>query len=815
MHKFGVLALKFFAKLDLFGICFLITGCVCIFLPISTYFSPCLFVLSIACFFRSFYEMKADLWTYKKAIRHYKSILSTATDSWIAWDRNGQMIGISKNFKDQFDFENINNISLDDILNKLVPSNIKNIEQNISDLVENGAGFSVVVNTSDHLSKLELTFSKVTNKQTETILIWCRNITAVSSTLENLKNKLENTTNQNNILNRILDNLPIPVWYRNADLKIAYCNNMYSNIVDSSKETILKNNIPLVAGNIFGQGHSLAEMVKKAGKKQSICHSTIVSGSRKKLDITEVPFSSDMLGFAIDNTNLEEAINNLDKVIKTQADVLETLPTAIAIFNQNMRLIYFNSAYEKLNNFEEIWLNSNPLYGEILDKKRICRLIPEYADFVGYKQEQIQMFTTLISQKQDLLYLPNGSVLRRTVSPYPLGGLMFLYDDITDSLTLKRENKTLLAVQKETINNLIEGISVFGSDNRLRFINPSMLKLWNINNDIKEYIHISEFAEYILQGIDYIGEKEIYKSNIISNFTDRIMKTGRLLKKDGSVIFFSYTPLSDGSHLHSYVDVTATCQVELALYEKEQAINISNQLKHKFISNISSEIRNPINIITGFAELLNKQYFGQLNEKQFQYCDGILNATKEITSLVTNMKLMNDTDISKITINKEVFDLNKLILEVINLLLPEATSHNIKLECVKTLKSFNMYADKQLLKQIQINIITNLINFLSNNSEIKISLIDNEKSIKIVTTVADASSSNHTSKIKVFQRMSFKRIAKATLGEQINLGIPTIEPLIKKHGGKIEVIKNGPITIICTFDKEDKKEDLTSKDKAA
>lgn len=753
--------------------------------------------------------MKADLWAYKKAISHYKSILSSAPNSWIAWNKNGHMIGVSNQFRTQFELEDKSIITVEDVINQLPINEGKVVANNLEILKTKGIGFSININLANRLSKFELTFSKLTNKNTETISVWCKNITAMSSTFDKMQKCIDFLTKKKDILERILDNLPVPVWYRDQDLKIVYCNNTYTSMLDLSKETILQKNIPLVSGNILGQGHSLAENVKKTGKKQSITQSVVFRGMRKKMSVCECPFAADIIGYALDNTALEDAIGNLDKVIATQGEVLESLPTAIAIFGQNMRLSYFNSAYKKLTNFDELWLSANPLYGEVLDRQRICRQLPEYADFSAYKHDQIQMFTSLLEQKQDLIHLPNGKVLRRCVAPYPLGGLIFLYDDVSDSMALKRENNTILAVQKETINNLIEGVSVFGSDNRLRFINPNMLKLLDITDEVKEGSHISEFIEHIRRQIDYIGDWEVYKGNVISNLTDRIMKTGRLLKKNGGVIFFSYTPLPDGSHLHSYMDVTDTCKVELALYEKDQAISISNNLKHEFISSISSEIRNPINIIVGYAELLGKQYFGQLNEKQTQYCSGILEASNKLTTLVDNIKAMNDVSLDNIVISKELFNLKELILEVINSIKSRSENSEVEISFLsKESEFYEIYADKKIIRQIQSDMLMNLIKLLSKGSSITVSLDEDGNNFKIIT-VANDSIIKHKSKLKVFQRMTLKHVARITVSEQINIGILTVKSLLKKHGGDIDVVRNGAdTTIICTLPKtEDDSDD--------
>ncbi len=790
---------ELFSKASLFGFFFFSLGIASIVHELHVLYSTILLSISLICFLKDFYTAKANLIVYKKAINHYRGILSCSTDAWISWNVDGEMIGISKKFRDLFELNDKNEIRLSDILLKLNPDKVDAIKANFDILLASGKSFSITVTPINSTEKLELTFEKISTRNTSTLSIWCKNITSLSSTIDSLQYKNLVLTRKLDIADRILDNIPTPVWYRDQNLKIEYCNNTYASILDTSKDVVIKKNLPLISGALFGQGHSLAESVKKSSKPQTVSQYIVVNGTRKTFSISEIPFASESFGYALDNTNLDEAIKNLDKVIAANGEVLESLPTAIAIFGQNTRLNFYNSAYKKMTGFDEAWLSSAPTYGEILEKKRVYRQLPEHADFQFYKTEQLGLFVSLLEQKQDMLYLPNGNVIRRCVTPHPIGGLIFMYDDISESISLQRENSTVLSVQKETINNLIEGVSVFGSDNRLKFINANMFKLWNINENIPKGTHISEFVEYIRREIEYVGTWEEYSSNVISNLTDRMTKTGRILKKDNSVIFFAYSPLPDGSHLHSYIDVTDSCKLELATYEKDQALNIANNLKYEFISSISAEIRNPVNLIIGYTELLEKQYFGTLNEKQITYCTEILNATQRLISLINNVRSMDAINIEDIIVTKKIFDINQVLETVVSAIIDRANKKGITIQLPDDKSPIEVCADKKIIKQIQYHILLNLVSFMSKKTNIKILLDVNDTNIKVIT-IANDPTIKHQSKLRAFQRMGFKHVSRVTISEQINLGIPVITPLIQKHGGTIDVQRNGGnITVIYSI----------------
>src|SRR5208282_5450421 len=198
------------------------------------------------------------------------------------------------------------------------------------------------------------------------------------------------------------------------------------------------------------------------------------------------------------------------------------------------RLTFFNAAFAALWGLDAAWLAAEPSFGDVLERLRERRRIPEQADFRAFKRERLQLFTSLIAPRQELMHLPDDRTLLLSISPHPLGGLTFVYENVTDRLALERSCKSLTQVRRATLDNLFEGVAVYGSDGRLKLHNPAYLEIWGLTHD----------------GVDWPAMKQ----RIIARVTARAAASGPLSRTDGSMLQVATVPLPDGNVLLTYLD---------------------------------------------------------------------------------------------------------------------------------------------------------------------------------------------------------------------------------------------------------------------
>ncbi len=589
-----------------------------------------------------------------------------------------------------------------------------------------------------------------------------------------------------------LDRLVVPVWRRAADLSMSYCNPAFAAAVDTSVESAVAEGRmlggPLVADHALG----LARTAHTVRTPQSEALHVVVRGARRLLDITEAPLpDGGTIGMAIDVTEREELEAELRRVVAAQANVLENLQTAIAIFGADTRLKFFNSTYAELWRLDEDWLRAEPDYATVLEELRSHRRLPEYADFRDFKQQRIRMFTALIEPLEELIYIPDGTTLRARIIPHPLGGLLFTYEDVTDNLVLESSYNTLIAVQRETIDNLQEGIAVVGSDGRLKLSNPVFQRMWGFADTVvADEPHIAELVDQTRAY--YVGEEpwEVERERLVARLTDRTPRRERAERGDGIVLELSSVPLPDGAVLLSYADVTDTTRVEEALRERASALETADRLKSEFISSVSYELRTPLNTIIGFAEILEKRYFGDLNPRQIEYCRDIITSSHRLLTIINDIIDLASIEAGRLQLERQPTEAHGLLESCVQMMSDWARSVDLRLRLGPVEEGLNLNADGRRLKQVLCNLISNAIKFTPAGGSVTLGVRRHSTTmaaLRVTDTGIGIASKDHERVFREFERLPKSDQRSPGAG----LGLSLVRRIVELHGGRVFLESDG------------------------
>lgn len=392
------------------------------------------------------------------------------------------------------------------------------------------------------------------------ISLYLKSLSNDAIELDSLKKNLLSTHKLNTEFKTILDNIDIAVCLRDRDLNITYFNSCYAQITLADDKLIDCNAIEIDKYN-----KELAKLSLHNKNKRISERFIVVRGKRYLYQFIDayIPNSYQICSTAYNITDKELIAEELKLNIDAQKKLLESTNNAIAIFDSNRRIKYYNQAYLKLWKLNESYLESTPRYEEILDKLHHEHKTTEYTNFSAFKQSRINFFTTLTDTYNDFLFLPDGRSLRLLIIPHTFGGLLFSFEDMTDYFTLKVSYNTLIKVQQTTLNNLQEAICVFGENGAIILYNLKFKNLWRVSEEfLNSNPTIHELINNCNELLNSARDIEIHKINIHQAFQERKIIEECIKRTDNLYIKRRIIPLPNGDTMISDLDVTGSTLIE-------------------------------------------------------------------------------------------------------------------------------------------------------------------------------------------------------------------------------------------------------------
>ncbi|MEQ8966967.1 MAG: PAS-domain containing protein, partial [Azospirillaceae bacterium] len=732
------------------------------------------------------------------SVARYEAFLDAAPLAWFGWSTAGAR-SVSPGLSRLFGVAEI--ASIEDMEAALEPGDAAALDSAVTRLKERGEAFVRVARTPAG-RVLEIAGRRGTAPPGaaagETFdVLWVADVTAREAERARRAHQAGEAARLADERAALLDALPVPVWLRRADLGLDWVNRAYCEAVDADRDTVLRDGMEIARSIVREEGRALAREARRTGEAAQGGGHVVIGGQRRRLSVSEMPVFARtgsgsgggagpaVIGWALDETELEEAVAERDRHIAAHAEVLEQLQTAIAIFGPDKRLAFFNQAYVQLWHFDETWLETGPGYDEMLEDLRARRRLPEYADFPAFKKAQLDLFTRLIEAEQDLFHLPDGTTLRSIVTPHPFGGLLFMLEDVTSALALERSYNTLMAVQRESLDNLAEGVAVFGGDGRLKLSNPAFARLWGLGDDtLAGHPHVAELVEQMRGFYRDDVEWEAARAVLLDGGLEREARHRRLTRPDGSVIDYATVPLPDGGVLNSFLDVTDSAQVEQALRRSNEALETADRLKSEFIANVSYQLRTPLNAIMGFAEILEHQYFGALNERQLDYSRSIIEASERLLALINDILDLATIEAGYMALERRPVPVAELLSSVHELTREWAGKQSLKVRVDVAEDVGTIEADDRRLKQALFNLVSNAVKFTPPGGRITLSARREGDRVRLSVTDTGIGIPE-AEQDRVLGR--FERAHPELRQSGVGLGLALVKSFVELHGGTLEL----------------------------
>jgi signal transduction histidine kinase len=594
-------------------------------------------------------------------------------------------------------------------------------------------------------------------------------------------------------LHAVLDAVPQPVWLRYPDGRLAWVNRSFAEAVDCRHPNeVISKGMELIDRP---QREKIAAASKDAPFKGRF--TAIVSGKRTVMDVCDVttPFGSG--GIANDASEIDLLRIQIEAEMAAHVRTLNELPIAVAIFDRKKHLRFNNAAFQKLWGLDSAFLRTLPGDGEILDHLRAERRIPEQVDFKSWKQSMLEGYQKS-ETTEHVWHLPDGRMLRVVASPTPDGGINYVYDDMTERMTLEAQFKALSRVQNETLDSLKEGVAVFGSDGRLKLANAAFATIWRLHAEaLQDSPHIDEVIRRCPMATD--SKTWVALSAAITGLTDaRLGLKLRDVRPDNSVVDCATAPLPDGATLITFADVTANVNAELFLQERNEALETAARMKNEFIKNVSYELRTPLQNVTMATGMLADETAGLLTQKQKEYAEAAQKSADALLSLMNDIFDLASLDAGTLELDNGAVSPANEIASVSSALADRLAKAKVVLKQEIAEDADTFRGDAQRIRQVLYHLLANAIGFSAEGQTVIISARRDHQ--HMVLSVSDQGRGIPEEALgRIFER--FESHSNGSNHRGVGLGLSMVKAFVTLHHGQLD-LRSTPgegTTVICRF----------------
>jgi len=219
--------------------------------------------------------------------------------------------------------------------------------------------------------------------------------------------------------------------------------------------------------------------------------------------------------------------------------------------------------------------------------------------------------------------------------------------------------------------------------------------------------------------------------------------------------------------------------------DKSRQLEAASRHKSEFLANMSHELRTPLNAIIGFSEVLAEKMFGDVNDKQVEYLQDILESGRHLLSLINDILDLSKIEAGRMELELAEFDLPQAIENALTLVRERALRRGIALHHVIHDRVADIRADERKVKQVLLNLLSNAIKFTPEGGRIDVRAAPADGLVEVSVTDSGVGIAPEDQEA-VFEE--FRQVGTADKkAEGTGLGLTLCRKFVELHGGTIWV----------------------------
>ena len=216
-------------------------------------------------------------------------------------------------------------------------------------------------------------------------------------------------------------------------------------------------------------------------------------------------------------------------------------------------------------------------------------------------------------------------------------------------------------------------------------------------------------------------------------------------------------------------------------------LEAASRHKSEFLANMSHELRTPLNAVIGFSEVLREEMFGELNDRQREYVEDVLDAGRHLLSLINDVLDLAKIEAGRMELELSDVSLSEILKSGLTMHEERASRGTVALGLEVTPEEIQLRADERKLRQIVFNLLSNAIKFTPPGGRVHVSAYveGGVVQVAVADTGPGIDDDESESIFDVFQQGRHGTIADRTEGS--GLGLPLARRFVELHGGRLWV----------------------------
>jgi PAS domain S-box-containing protein len=490
-------------------------------------------------------------------------------------------------------------------------------------------------------------------------------------------------------------------------------------------------------------------------------------------------------GINFDITDRKQAETNLAESRQIYSQIINTIQEGILVYDTNLRHTVFNPFMEKFSGIPASKVlgkyptETFPFLEEVGVIKNLRRALNgENTDVIDFHfslpDSEISGWA---SEKNVPLRNVNGEII----------GVIGTVHDITGRKTLEESLKSIN--ERFVLAATTASISVWEHDfiTDIIQIDDNFNKIYGYNQSNYQ-IEFSQFNKFIHpDDIDIIriNIEESIKSDKNVNYEFRIIRPDgdiRNISAYGKIVKDKAN--KPVRYIGVNMDITDLKNAELAIKEDKRELLQLNLNKDRFISILGHDLKNPLNNILGFSEVLIEDICNLHTDEIEEIAKNINKSAKITVKLLEDILMWARTQQGVILFKPQILNFRDICKNILEVLKPNADAKNIVINYSSD--QINVFADNDMLKTVLRNLVSNAIKFTYTGGTISIKAEQTDS--KVTISVSDNGIGIPPDNLAKLFNISEVLSTKGTTGETgTGLGLLLCKEFVEKHQGKIWV----------------------------